>query len=108
MKLGIYEKKRLVKEYTSDTYDLMFGTVEDIAEAMNLDGLQTGSDVEIIQMAANLIKTNMDTVKDLLKDIFDGLTDEDIKKTKVREIARVLVDVVKYTVSQLKMGDSKN
>lgn len=108
MRLGIYEKKQLIKEYKADTYDLMFGTVEDIAEAMNLDGLQTGADVEIIQMAANLIKTNMDTVKDLLKDIFDGLTDEEIKKTKVREIARVLVDVVKYTVSQLKMGDSKN
>lgn len=108
MKLGIYEKKQLIKEYTADTYDLMFGTVEDIAEAMNLDGLQTGADVEIIQMAANLIKTNMDTVKDLLKDIFDGLTDDEIKKTKVREIARVLVDVVKYTVTQLKTGDSKN
>lgn len=108
MKLGIYEKKQLIKEYKADTYDLMFGTVEDIAKAMNIDGLQTGADVEIIQMAANLIKTNMDTVKDLLKDIFDGLTDEEIKKTKVREIARVLVDVVKYTVSQLKTGDSKN
>lgn len=108
MKLTIYENKKPVKTYTAETYDLMFGTVEDIAEAMNIDALQTGSDVEIIGMAANLIKTNMTTVKDLLKDIFDGLTDEEIKRAKVREIARVLVDVVKFTITQLKSGESKN
>lgn len=108
MKLTIYENKKPVKTYTAETYDLMFGTVEDIAEAMNIDALQTGSDVEIIGMAASLIKSNMATVKDLLKDIFDGLTDEEIKRTKVREVARVLVDVVKFTITQLKTGESKN
>lgn len=108
MKLTIYENKKPVKTYTAETYDLMFGPVEDIAEAMNIDALQTGSDVEIIGMAANLIKSNITTVKDLLKDIFDGLTDEEIKRTKVREIARVLVDVVKFTITQLKTGESKN
>ena len=108
MKLTIYENKAPVKVYTAETYDLMFGTVEDIADAMNLDGLQTGSDVEIIGMAVNLIKTNMSTVKNLLKDIFDGLTDEELKKTKIKDIAKVLVDVVKFTITQLKTGDSKN
>ena len=108
MKLTIYEKKQPVKTYAAETYDLMFGTVEDIANAMNLDNLQTGADTEIIGMAAQLIRSNMDTVKDLLKDIFDGLTDEEIKKTKVKEIARVLVDVVKFTITQLKTGEPKN
>ena len=108
MKLTIYENKKPVKVYTTETYDLMFGTVEDIANSMNLDALQTGTDTEIIGMAAQLIRSNMDTVKDLLKDIFDGLTDEEIKKTKIKEIAKVLVDVVKFTITQLKTGDSKN
>ena len=108
MKLTIYENKKPVKVYTAETYDLMFGTVEDIAEAMNLDNLRTGSDVEIIGLAVDLIKRNMATVKDLLKDIFEGLTDEEIKHVRVRDIARVLLDVVKYTISQLKSDDSKN
>lgn len=108
MKLTIYENKRPVKVYTAETYDLMFGTVEDIAEAMNLDNLRTGSDVEIIGLAVDLIKRNMATVKDLLKDVFDGLTDDEIKHARVRDIARVLLDVVKYTIGQLKTGDSKN
>ena len=108
MKLTIYENKKPVKTYTAEAYDLMFGTVEDIAEAMNLDNLKTGSDVEIIGLAVDLIKRNMTTVKDLLKDVFDGLTDEEIKHARVRDIARVLLDVVKYTIGQLKSDNSKN
>lgn len=104
MKLNIYEKKHVVKTYEVDTYDLMFGVLEDVADAIKLDELKTGTDVEIIKMAGNLVVNSMETVKDLLKDIFEGLTDEEIKKCKVSEIATVLVDVVKFTLNQLNKG----
>lgn len=104
MKLNIYEKKKIVKTYEVDTYDLMFGVLEDVADAIKLDELKTGTDVEIIKMAGNLVLHSMDTVKDLLKDIFEGITDEELKKCKVSEMAIVLVDVVKYTLDQLGKG----
>lgn len=104
MKLNIYEKKKIIKTYEVDTYDLMFGTVEDVANAIDIDSLKTGSDVEIIKMVGKLVMTSMGTVKNLLKDIFDGLTDEELKGTKVSEIAAVLVDVVKFTIDQLNLG----
>ena len=105
MKLNIYEKKQVVKTYEADTYDLMFGTIEDVAEAVNLDELKTGSDVELIKMVGNLVVTSMGTVKNLLKDIFEGLTDDELRSTKVSEIATVLIDVVKYTIVQLNFGN---
>ena len=108
MKLNIYEKKKIVKTYTADTYDLLFGTVEDVAEAVNLDALKSGSDVEIIKMVGKLVLGSMETVKDLLKDIFDGITDEELKHTRVNEIATVLLDVVKFTIVQLNLGSPKN
>lgn len=104
MELNIYEKKQVVKTYKTDVYDLMFGTVEDVANAIKLDELTTGSDVEIMKMIGKLVLTSMDTIKGLLKDIFDGLTDEELKNVKVSEIAIVLVDVVKFTVAQLNLG----
>ena len=104
MELNIYEKKQVVKTYKTDVYDLMFGTVEDVADAIKLDELKTGSDVEIMKMIGKLVLTSMDTIKGLLKDIFDGLTDEELKNVKVSEIATVLVDVVKFTVTQLNLG----
>lgn len=112
MKLNIYGKvdgkKGVVKTYVADTYDLMFGTVEDVAAAIKLDGLKTGSDVEIIRMVGDLVINSMDTVKGLLKDIFEGVTDEELKNTTVKEIATVLIDVVRFTIDQLSIGDSKN
>lgn len=98
MKLNIYEKKEVIKTYEADSYDLMFGTIEDVANALNLDDLKTGSDVEIIRMATKLVLTSLGTVKDLMKDIFDGLTDEELKKAKVKDMAQVLLEVGKYTL----------
>ena len=107
MKFNIYDKKKVIKTYETSTYDLMFGTVEDVAEAIKLDNLKTGSDVEIIKMVGNLVITSMDTIKDLLIDIFDGLTEDELKHTKVSEIAMVLVDVVKFTIQQLNLNNSQ-
>lgn len=109
MKLNIYDRKKVVKTYTADSYDLMFGLCEDVANAINLDSIKTGSDTELIQAVAKLIVGSMDTVKELLKDIFDGITDNEIKHTKVKEIINVFVEVVKYTITQINIGvDPKN
>ena len=42
MKLPIYQKKEIVKTYEADTYDLMFGVLEDVADAIKLDELKSG------------------------------------------------------------------
>lgn len=109
MKLNIYEKRKIVKTYTADTYDLMYGTITDIANVINLDDIKTGSNEEILRLVVKLLPTGLDSVNNLLKDIFDGLTDEELKHVKVKEIAQVLVDVVVFTYNQLRGGDnSKN
>ena len=109
MKLNIYNHKKIEKTYEAQSFDLMFGTVEDVAAAVNIDAMQSGSDVEIIKAVGSLVLNSMDTVKDLLKQIFEGITDDEIRRAQVVEIAAVLIDVVKYTISQLNFGgDSKN
>ena len=108
MKLNIYEKKQIVKTYTADRYDLMLGTLEDVSNAVKLDDMKTGSKAEILGMTMNLVKNSYSTVIDLIKDVFDGITDEELRKTKVIEIVNVLADIVTYTVQQLNMGFGKN
>lgn len=107
MKLNIYNKREIVKTYTADKYELMFGTVEDLVDAINLDAIQTGSDDEIIKAASNLVLTGLDTIKELLKDVFDGLTDEELKHVKVSELIEVIVEIVTYSISQLNFGSGK-
>lgn len=101
MKLDIYDHKTVVKTYETDTYEIMFGTVEDLINAAKLDTIEKGSDAEIVVAATNLVTTSMGTVKELLKDIFEGLTDEEIKHTRVSDIVNVIVEVIMYAVGQI-------
>ena len=104
MELNIYKKGKIDKTYTADTYDLMFGTLEVIADAIDFDALQTGSDVEIIKMVGKVFLKSRETITDLMKDIFAGITDDELKHVKVKEMARVIVEVVQYTIAQLSKG----
>ena len=104
MRLNIYEKRNIVKTYEADAYDLPFGVVEDVADVLNLDQLETGSNAELIKIAGNVVLRCKDTVKNLMKDIFEGITDEELKHAKVTEMGIVLIEVVKYTSEQLSKG----
>ena len=108
MKLNVYEKKKVVKTYTADSYKLLLGTVEDVSNAVKLDELKTGSKAEILSMAFNLVKNSYSVAKDLMKDIFDGITDEDLRHCAVDEIAVVIADVITMTIGQLNLGFGKN
>lgn len=109
LKLNIYEKKKIVKTYTAETYDLMFGTVEDLIDLIDLDKLKTGSDVELLKLVGDVVMKGLNVIKPLLKDIFDGLTDEELRNTKTSDIAVVLVEIVKFTIAQIsKGGNEKN
>ena len=104
MKLNIYEKKKIVKTYTAETYDLMWGVIEDVADAVKIDNLTTGSDVEIIKLVGAFVASNIGTVKELIKDVFEGITDEELRNTKVSEIVGVMIDIVRFTIAQLMIG----
>lgn len=109
IKLHIYNKKDIIKTYTADTYDVMFGTVEDLISLIDLDDIRTIDDIALIRIIGNLVMKSFDIIKFLLKDVFDGLTDEELKNTKVSEIISVLIEIVKFTTIQaLKGNNSKN
>lgn len=108
MKLNVYRKREVEKTYEADSYDLTFGTVEDIADAIKLDKLKTGSDKEMLEAIGAFALTSKDTMKDLMKDIFDGITDEELRRTKVKEQIAVIYEVIMFTVQQMSGFRSKN
>ena len=107
MKLNIYEKKKVVKTYEATTYDLMWGTLEDVAHVVDLENLKANNNAELVKFVADMALKSMDTVKGLLLDIFDGLKEEEIRNAQIKEIAYVLIEVILYTVRQLG-GNEKN
>lgn len=106
LKLNIYEKRKIIKTYRTETYDIMFGTVEDLINIIDLDKMKSGSDSEVIKLVGEVVMNGLGVIKPLLKDMFDGLTDEELRNTRVSEIATVLVEVVKFAITQMGSGSN--
>lgn len=109
LKLNIYEKERnietgkkeIMKTYTTDEYDLMYGTVEDIL--VLFDNVNVNDTTQMLKV----IMKFMNQLKPLLKDVFFGLTDEEMKQIKVKELIPVIISILQMAMSQFSDG-SKN
>lgn len=89
IKLNIYDRetKTIAKTYTTNSIDLMFGTVEDILNVVDVDKL--GDQNEIVKM----IVKGWAQLKPFLKDVFPGLTDDEIKGVKIKEMIPVFMQI---------------
>lgn len=104
LKLNIYEKREIVKTYTAETYELMFGTVEDLINTLDLENVDLDDKSSMLQLVSRMVMNGLDIIKPLLKDIFEGLTDEELRHTKVNDIAMVMIEVVKFAVIEMSKG----
>lgn len=89
--LNVYDRttKEIAKTFTTDSIDLMFGTVEDIIAVIDLDKLNDKTET------AKMIIRAWGELKPFLKDVFPGLTDEDIKGVKINEMIPTFMDIFK-------------
>lgn len=102
LNLNIYEAGKVVKTYTANEFDLMFGTVEDLIVLIDLDAFGKGAnDAAFVSAALKLVVGSFDTVKDLLKEVFVGVTDAELRKVRTKEVARLLVQIVKYSLAEI-------
>lgn len=103
LKLNIYNKDRSIeKTYQANDYAIMHGVVEDLLDALDVEAL-TGKDKEnMLAAVSRLLRSRKDVVYPLLKDIFDGLTDEEIRRTTTIELIDVVISVAKYSLNEIK------
>lgn len=109
MKLDIYKNKNIVKTYETDEYSLMFGTIQEFIKIVKLDELKSTSEEEIGNLVLKAIPNSIDLISHLMKDIFDELTDDELKNVRLKDIATVIIEVIKYAISEMTVGiNSKN
>lgn len=103
MKLNIYKnQKEIEKTYETDTYDLMYGTVEDILGIF--DELDDYSDNMKIFKVVNKNRTKLN---DLLMDIFPEMTEGDLRKIKLNELVPLFIELFNYVKNSFG-GSEKN
>lgn len=88
----------------------MFGTVEDFIKIIDLDKFaDKTANAEVIVEVAKIVVKGFDQFKPLLMDIFEGLTEEEVQRIKVKEVVPVLINVAKYSFSEiLNTSNEKN
>ena len=114
LKLNIYKTKmcrEVEKTVTARDFELSLGVCEDVLNVINVDmfegGLDSLSNEALFDLAIPIIKNGFPFFKELLSEVFEVSSDE-IRRTKIIEIAHVVVAIVKYSISQLKsLGGSK-
>ena len=106
LKLPIYNGKEIVKTYTAETINCSFGVIEDILDALNFDSMKTGDKVEVATMIVKCTKQ----LKPFLMDVFEGVTPDEIRHTKMNDLVNIFKSLYEYATGELTAaaGDSKN
>lgn len=108
--LNVYNGKEIEKTYTSTDYRLMTGTCEDILKLVDIDKFKN-ADFDDDSMMFEVLKVVIgafDSFRPLLQDVFEGLTDNEYRRTAVKEVGQVIFKIVTYTITELFSISEKN
>lgn len=105
LKINVYradDHAAVEKTYEADTFSIMFGTLEDFMQIINFENIKNRQEI-----AANALRA-FGSLRPLLKDVFPGITDEELSRTKVTELLPLFGDIFEQAVEELKLVQSKN
>ena len=86
--------------------------LKNIIESLELDKLGTlmateKPDMAMVEVAGGMVVNAYDVIRDLMKKMFRGMTDEEYENTHIDEVAAVIVGLVKYTAQTIKIAGGK-
>ena len=103
-KLHIYEGRKVVKTYTTESIDLSLGVIYDVIDAFDFESMTSGNNKEMFKA---IIKCK-DQIAPFLMDIFDGLTAEEVRHTRTQNLIEVFRGMYNYAINELGIIGSKN
>lgn len=106
--LKIYDGRKIVKEYSVNALDLSFGVVEDVINILDFENMQDAKSKDFMLI---LVKAK-EQIRPLLMDIFDGLTEEEVRHTRTQNLIEVFRGLFAHISEELgiisETADEKN
>ena len=93
------------------------GTIKKVIDVIGEDALgvlisEKAKPLDMVKALSKVIVGSYEAVRDLVKQVFTGLTDQEFELLELKEIARVLLALAKHTASSIGVlagnGDQKN
>lgn len=111
LKLNVYsetDRSKVEKTYEAETVDIFWGTIEDITEKIDVNVLdfQKGKET-MIEVGKTVVKL-IPSIKPVLKDVFIGLTDEELRNCKASDMGKVFIEIVRYAYEQMTTIDDND
>lgn len=103
--LNIYKAdnhNEVEKTYKAESYDLMLGTVEDLIQLIDVDKM-----TDNIAIASMVVK-GYSKLKPFIKDVFQGVTDDELNRVKVKELIPTFIQIFKQIVDDLDLIKTGN
>lgn len=98
LKLNIYKNQdEIERTAMAESYDLMFGTAEDVLNIFDPDKMTSQMDI-----AVTVFKCFRE-LKPLLQDIFPDITDDELKHIKIKELVPLFYDICKNIADDIKL-----
>lgn len=98
LKLPIYRNGVIEKTYEVENFRIPYGVIQDVLHLVEVDKLND-------EMAiAGMLLEAFDLVDPLLKDLFPGLTDDDLRHADFVDIGLVFTGVARYAIEKLSKG----
>ena len=121
LKLNIYKHGKIVKTYESNTHVLPLFVCDEILNIVDVEAL--GQNIKIYQESKGdfnsklgfglqtfqMVQKVLPILKPYLLDVFEGVTEEELKYASTQEIITIIIAIVNHTVSNLfNVKTSKN
>lgn len=101
LRLPIYKDGIIEKTYEVENFRVPYGVIQDVLHLVEVDKLDD-------EMAiANMMLGAFDLIDPLLKDLFPGLTDDELRHADFVDIGLVFTSIARYAIDRLSKGLKK-
>lgn len=103
LKLNIYNKKKIVKTYTTNDVNITTGIVEKIFKLVDIDKLlnTSTSQEDLGKMILKVVIKGFSDFKIVIIESFEGMTEEEFWNTHFDEVAKVIMYILTNAISSL-------
>ena len=110
--LNIYNKDKIEKTFKTKDIYINTGIVETIFDLVDIDKLmnKSTSQEDLGRELLKVIVKGWGSFKEVIKQIFPDLTEEDWKKTRLNEVTSIIITILQNALSSLNDigGNEKN